>query len=75
MAMAMPASATTFACTPVSFMITKVIRIASGSMAEISRLARRCSTITSTTAMVTSTCSDSACRSVPSVSLISPLRS
>ena len=68
MAMATPARATTLASTPNSFIATKVMRMTAGSMALISKLLRRCSTMMSTTMVVMSTCCIKAWLSVSSVS-------
>ncbi len=60
MAMAIPLSATMLASTPTCFIAIKHIRIARGSSAPIRTLLRRCTTITMTTMIVTSTSSVSA---------------
>ena len=75
MAMAMPDRATMLASTPKSFIATKHISTANGSIAPISTLERRWIIMTMTTTSVTSISWTRASLSVPSVSRISPVRS
>jgi hypothetical protein len=68
MAMAIPESATMLASTPKLFMVIKQMSTARGSKPEMRRELLRCSTITITTMMVTSTSSINARLRVPRVS-------
>jgi hypothetical protein len=68
MAMAIPASATTLASTPNTFMPMNVRSTASGSMALTTSDVRRCMSMMMTTMIVTRICWSRASFSVPSVS-------